>query len=57
MEAGVEAQEAVMERGGTLALACPQRVVARALELTGIDQQVPVYESVRAAVAGLVWCR
>jgi anti-anti-sigma factor len=52
MRALLEAREALIARGGTIALACPQRVVARMLELTGIDQRIPVYLSVRAAAAG-----
>ena len=53
----LHAQEALIAGGGTLALACPQPVVARALELMGVDLQVPVYGTVRAGMAGLVWSR
>jgi anti-sigma B factor antagonist len=52
----LETQEALMARGGSLALACPQRVVARMLELSGIDQRVPVYGSIGEAAAGRVQC-
>jgi anti-sigma B factor antagonist len=41
-------------RGGSIALACPQRRVARALQLTGTDQRIPVYDSVDSAVFGRV---
>ena len=36
-------------RGGILALAAPQPVVARILELTGADQYIPVYGSLEDA--------
>jgi anti-anti-sigma factor len=36
-------------RGGILALASPQPVVARILELTGADQIIPVYGTLRDA--------
>jgi len=36
-------------RGGTLALASPQPVVARILELTGVGQVIPVYGTLRDA--------
>ena len=50
----VEAQEALMARGGSMAVACPNGMVARVLGLTGADQRIPVYGSVRAAVRGNV---
>lgn len=50
----VQIQEALMARGGSMALACPQRPVARVLELTGADQRVPVYGSVGRARTGSV---
>lgn len=36
-------------RGGTLALVSPQPLVARILELTGADQVIPIFESLRDA--------
>jgi anti-anti-sigma factor len=36
-------------RGGALVLVAPQPVVARALELTGADQVIPVYDSLEEA--------
>ena len=36
-------------RGGILALVSPQPVVARVLELTGADQIIPVYGTLRDA--------
>lgn len=36
-------------RGGTLALVSPQPVVARILELTGADQVIPIFDSLRDA--------
>jgi anti-sigma B factor antagonist len=50
----VEAQEGLMARGRSLAVACPPGPVARELEVTGADQRLPVYASVAAAVAGRV---
>lgn len=45
-------QTMLMARGGTMALACPQRRVIRVLELTGIDQLIPVYDSIGGAARG-----
>lgn len=53
-QALVEAQEAMMARGGSLAVAGAHGVVARMLEITGADQRVPVYGSLRSAVRGRV---
>lgn len=50
----VEAQEALMARGGSLAVACPDGAVTRVLGMTGADQRIPVYGSVREAVRGNV---
>jgi anti-anti-sigma factor len=50
----LDAQEAVMARGATMALACPRPIVARALQLTGADQRIPVYGSVAEAAAGTI---
>ena len=36
-------------RGRTLALVSPQPVVARILELTGADQVIPIFDSLRDA--------
>jgi anti-sigma B factor antagonist len=36
-------------RGGTLGLVSPQPVVARILELTGADQLIPIFDSLRDA--------
>ena len=40
------------DRGGKLALAQPQNMVARVLNLVGADQLIPVYASVGEAVTG-----
>ena len=47
-------QVLLIARGGSMALACPQRRVARALQLTGTDQRIPVYDSLGGAVSGRV---
>lgn len=54
MHALLDAQDALMARGGTMALAGPRPVVAHALELAGVDQRIPVYDGVQAAVAGRI---
>lgn len=50
MAALLYAQGVVMARGGTMALACPQRIVARLLDLTGTNQRIPVYGSLTEAI-------
>ena len=50
----LETQTLLMARGGSMALACPQPLVARVLQLTGIDQQIPVYSTIAGAVRGRV---
>jgi anti-sigma B factor antagonist len=49
----LQAHRMLLERGGSMALACPGRVVARVLQLTGVDQRIPVYSSVHDAAAGV----
>lgn len=51
MRALLRAHRTLQERGGSMALACPGRVVARVLQLTCVDQQIPVYGSMHEAVA------
>ena len=46
----LHAHQTLLELGGSMALAGPGRVVARVLQLTGIDQQIPVYRTVQAVV-------
>ena len=43
-------QDALTELGGTLALAAPQKVVRRMLELSGVDQRIAVYDTVDEAL-------
>jgi anti-anti-sigma factor len=50
----LETQTLLMARGGSMALACPQPLVARVLQLTGIDQQIPIYDTTGGAVRGRV---
>jgi anti-sigma B factor antagonist len=50
----LEAQTLLMTRGGWMALARPQPIVARVLQLTGADQQLPVYDTIGGAVRGRV---
>jgi hypothetical protein len=38
--------------GRSLALACPQRLVARVLELTGAAERLPLYGGAGEAAAG-----
>jgi anti-anti-sigma factor len=52
MHALLGAEEALTARGATMALVCPQRPVARVLELTGTDQRIPVYDSLKHAAEG-----
>jgi anti-sigma B factor antagonist len=44
----LQAHQALLERGRSMALACPGRVVARVLQLTGVDQRIPVYSTMQA---------
>jgi anti-sigma B factor antagonist len=39
----VKASRALRDRGGTLALSCPQPSVARTLSLLGVDRVIPVH--------------
>jgi hypothetical protein len=54
MHALLDAQTALIARGKTVALAGPRPLVARVLQLTGVDQRIPVYEHMKEAVAGWV---
>lgn len=47
----INAHQRVQQDGGTLALIHPDSAVARVLELTGVDQIIPVYGSVDEAIA------
>jgi anti-sigma B factor antagonist len=40
------------EQGGLLELVSPRRVVARMLQLAGVDEMIPVYRTVAEALAG-----
>jgi anti-anti-sigma factor len=44
----LQAHRALLERGRSMALACPGRVVARVLQLTGVDQRIPAYSTMQA---------
>jgi anti-sigma B factor antagonist len=44
-------RSALAQNQGTLALASPQRIVARVLELTGIGQLIPIHQTVAEAMA------
>lgn len=46
----VSTRDTLTELGGTLALAAPQKVVRRMLELSGLDQRIAVYDSVEEAL-------
>lgn len=50
----LETQALLMAQGGSMALASPQRPVARVLQLTGADQRIPVYNTVSSAIRGRV---
>jgi anti-anti-sigma factor len=50
----LDTQTLLIRNGGSMALASPRPVVARLLQLTGIDQRIPVYGSVAGAVRGRV---
>lgn len=52
LSALVSAGEQARRAGGDLALAAPQRPVARLLSLTGLAGPLPVFASVEAAVNG-----
>jgi anti-sigma B factor antagonist len=43
-------QDVLKELGGTLALAAPQKVVQRMLELSGVDERIAVYGTVAEAL-------
>jgi anti-sigma B factor antagonist len=43
-------QDMLKQLGGSLALAAPQKVVQRMLELSGVDQRIAVYGSVAEAL-------
>jgi anti-sigma B factor antagonist len=43
-------QDVLKELGGTLALAAPQKVVRRMLELSGVDERIAVYGTVAEAL-------
>jgi anti-sigma B factor antagonist len=43
-------RDVLTELGGTLALAAPQKVVRRMLELSGVDQRIAVYDTVAEAL-------
>lgn len=43
-------QDVLKELGGTVALAAPQKVVRRMLELSGVDQRIAVYDTVAEAL-------
>lgn len=47
-------QALLLAQGGSMAVARPQRLVARVLQLTGADQYVPVYATISGAVRGRV---
>ncbi len=49
MQVLLSVRNVLVVRGGILALVCPQPVVARILELTGADQIIPVYGTLRDA--------
>ena len=50
----VETQALLIAQGGSMALACPERPVARVLQLTGADQRIPVYNTVSSAIRGRI---
>ena len=50
----LDTQTLLLAQGGSMALARPQRLVARVLQLTGTDQCIPVYATVSGAVRGRV---
>jgi anti-anti-sigma factor len=50
----LDTQAVLIAQGGSMALARPQRLVARVLQLTGTDQYIPVYDTVSGAVRGRV---
>lgn len=50
----LEGQQALIARGASLAITGAAGEVARVLQLTGADQQIPVYPDLRAAVQGRI---
>jgi anti-sigma B factor antagonist len=48
----LRANRAMDRQGGVLALASPREPVAKMLRLTAADQLIPVYPTVREAIAG-----
>jgi anti-anti-sigma factor len=50
----LDTQAELMAQGGSMALVCPQRLVARVLQLTGTDQYIPVYRTITGAAHGRV---
>lgn len=46
----VSTRDVLQKLGGTLALAAPQKVVRRMLELSGVDQRIAVYDTVDEAL-------
>lgn len=50
----LDTQALLLAQGGSMALARPQRLVARVLQLTGADQYIPVYDTISGAVRGRV---
>jgi anti-anti-sigma factor len=46
----VSTRDVLQKLGGTLALAAPQKVVQRMLELSGVDQRIAVYGTVAEAL-------
>jgi anti-sigma B factor antagonist len=50
----LDTQALLIAQGGSMALARPQRLAARVLQLTGTDQYIPVYDTVSGAVRGRV---
>jgi anti-sigma B factor antagonist len=53
LEMIINAHHRVQRDGGTAALVHPDSAVARVLELTGVDQMIPVYGSVDEAIAAV----
>ena len=48
----LDLQSMLLAHGGTMAVACPQPLVAETLLRTGTNERIPVYDSVARAVAG-----
>jgi anti-anti-sigma factor len=49
----VSSARALMNRGGTMALASPQPMVKQALLAAGIDSLIPIFDDAAAASRGL----